>query len=37
MLDLRRGTVSILEYFGFDESMRFDKTIFYHQRLGENG
>lgn len=37
MLDLRRGTVTILELFGFDESVSFDKTIFYHQRLGENG
>ncbi len=37
MLDLRRGTVTIMEFFGFDESMRFEKTIFYHQRLGENG
>ncbi|HSV95468.1 MAG TPA: outer membrane lipoprotein-sorting protein [Spirochaetota bacterium] len=37
MLDLRRGTVTILEFFGFDESINFDKTIFFHQRLGEKG
>lgn len=37
MLDIRRGTVTILEFFGFDDSVVFDKSIFFHQRLGEKG
>ncbi len=35
MLDIRKGTVTILEIFGFDEAAVFDKTMFYHQRLGD--
>ncbi len=34
MLDIRRGTVTILEFFGFEEGMRFDKKIFIHQNMG---
>jgi hypothetical protein len=35
MLDIRRGTVSILEIFSIDEKAVFNKTMFYHQKLGE--
>lgn len=35
MLDIRRGTVTILEISGLDETAVFDKTVFYHQQLGE--
>lgn len=37
MLDLRRGTLTILELYGFDESAVFDKSVFFHQRLGDKG
>jgi hypothetical protein len=34
MLDIQKGTVSLLEYYGFDQDMTFDKKIFIHQNLG---
>ncbi len=37
MLDIRKGTVTLLEFFGFDEEIQFDKKIFIHQNLGEEG
>ena len=37
MLDIRKGTVTLLEFFGFDENIQFDKRIFRHQNLGEEG
>jgi hypothetical protein len=37
MLDIMKGTVSILELSGFDDSVTFDRNIFFHQRLGDNG
>ncbi len=35
MLDIRKGTVTILELYGFDDTVTFDAKVFYHQRLGE--
>jgi outer membrane lipoprotein-sorting protein len=35
MLDIRRGTVTILEWFGFDETVVFDRKMFFHQNLSE--
>lgn len=35
MLDIRKGTVTILEFYSFEEGVAFDKSIFMHQRLGE--
>lgn len=37
MLDILKGTVTILDFIDFDDSITFDKTIFFHQRLGDNG
>lgn len=37
MLDLRRGTLTILELYGFDEAAVFDKSVFFHQKLGDKG
>jgi len=34
MLDIRKGTVTILEFFGFDESAVFRKEVFLPQQLG---
>ena len=34
MLDIRNGTVTLLEFYGFDEDVTFDKKIFIHQNLG---
>lgn len=34
MLDIRKGTVTILEFFGFDETMVFQKELFFPQQLG---
>ena len=35
MLDIMKGTVSIMEITGFDESMTYAKDMFFPQRLGE--
>ncbi len=35
MMDIRSGTISILNFFSFDESVRFDKQIFRSEKLGE--
>mgnify|MGYP001106435209 CR=1 FL=1 len=37
MLDIMKGTVSIMELSEFDESVTFDRSMFFHQRLGDNG
>jgi hypothetical protein len=34
MLDISKGTVTLLEFYGFNEEMTFDKKIFIHQNLG---
>lgn len=35
MLHIENGTVTLLEFFSFEEDMKFDKNIFRHQNLGE--
>lgn len=35
MLDIRKGTVTLLEFYGFDEEMSFDKKTFIHENLGK--
>lgn len=35
MLHIRRGSVTMLEFFEFDDSIKFDKKIFRHETLGE--
>jgi len=35
MMNIRRGTVSILSFYDFDTSMKFDKNIFRSNKLGE--
>ncbi len=35
MMNIRTGTISILSFFSFDSSIRFDKSIFRSERLGE--
>jgi outer membrane lipoprotein-sorting protein len=35
MLDIRKGTVTILNFHGFEKNMSFDRKIFRHQTLGE--
>lgn len=35
MLDIRKGTVTILNFHGFENNISFDRKIFRHQTLGE--
>ena len=35
MLDIKKGTVTIVTFFGFDEKASYDKSIFRHQTLGD--
>jgi len=35
MLDIRKGTLTVLSYHGFDKNVKFDKKIFMHQMLGK--
>jgi len=35
MMDIRKGTVTILSLFSFDEDISFDKEIFRSEKLGE--
>ncbi len=37
MLDIKKGTVTLLEFFGFDDDIQFDKKIFIHENLGNEG
>jgi hypothetical protein len=36
MLDIKKRTVTMLEFFNFEESIKFDKKIFMHENLREN-
>jgi hypothetical protein len=36
MLDIKKRTVTLLEFFEFDDSIKFDKKIFRHENLREN-
>ena len=35
MMDIRSGSISIINYFSFDENVRFDRQIFRSEKLGE--
>ncbi len=35
MLDIRKGTLTMLTFHGFEENIKFDKKIFFHQTLGK--
>jgi outer membrane lipoprotein-sorting protein len=35
MLDIKKGTVTILNFHGFEKNITFDRKIFRHQNLGE--
>jgi len=35
MMDIRKGTVTILSFFDFDENVKFNREIFRSERLGE--
>ncbi len=35
MLDIRKGTLTVLTFHGFDRNMKFEKKIFMHQMLGK--
>ncbi len=34
MLDIKKGTLTVLSYSGFEENVKFDKKVFMHQELG---
>ena len=36
MLDIRKGTATLFELFEFDDSRKFEKEIFRHEKLKEN-
>jgi len=35
MLDIRKGTLTVLTFHGFDRDVKFDKKVFMHQMLGK--
>lgn len=35
MLDIRKGTLTVLSFHGFDRNVKFDRKIFMHQMLGK--
>ncbi len=34
MLDIKKGTLTVLSYSAFEENVKFDKKVFMHQELG---